>query len=122
MSDIRTPEVLPPEEQPKRGEARSIPHRPRFSRNRLLLAFAVAAMSDALSIVFTLTPPLEWATDVVTAILLFLTLGWQWMLLPGLIMEAIPGLYVFPFWILVVAAVAVWGTVRPGSDDTNLPR
>jgi len=35
------------------------------------------------------------------------------LLLPGLIMEAIPGVYVFPFWVLVVGAVAVWGTARP---------
>jgi hypothetical protein len=33
-------------------------------------------------------------------------------LLPGLVMEAIPGLYDFPFWVLVVGAVAMWGTVR----------
>ena len=29
-----------------------------------------------------------------------------------LIMETIPGLYVFPFWVLVVGAVAMWGTVQ----------
>ena len=40
-------------------------------------------------------------------------LGWQWILLPGLIMEAIPGLNLFPFWVLVVGAVAIWGTARP---------
>jgi MFS superfamily sulfate permease-like transporter len=104
----KEPEVLPPEEPTPR---------PRFSRNRLILAFALAALSDALSILFTLTPPLQWATDLVTAILLFVTLGWQWVLLPGLIMEAIPGLYVFPFWMLAVAATAVWGTVRPGTSE-----
>jgi hypothetical protein len=51
--------------------------------------------------------------DVVTAVLLFLALGWQWLLLPGLIMEAVPGLDLLPFWVLVVGAVAVWGTARP---------
>jgi hypothetical protein len=107
------PEVLPPE-----GEQ---PPRPRLSRNRLLAAFAVAVVSDALSIAFTLTPPLEWATDLATALVLFAILGWQWVLLPGLIMEAIPGLYVFPFWTLAVAAVAVWGTVRPGGTGGHLP-
>lgn len=122
MSTNGPPEVLPPEEPLARSEARSTPLRPRFSRNRLVLAFAVAALSDALSILFTLTPPLEWATDLVTAILLFVTLGWQWVLLPGLIMEAIPGLYVFPFWTIAVAAVAVWGTVRPVGNERNPPR
>ncbi|MCJ7501114.1 hypothetical protein MUP29_12765 [bacterium] len=36
--------------------------------------------------------------------------------LPGLIMEAIPGLYVFPFWVLVVGAVIMWGPARPKMD------
>ena len=34
-------------------------------------------------------------------------------LLPGLVMEAIPGVGVLPFWLLVVGAIAVWGTARP---------
>ena len=88
------------------------PAAPRFSRNRLALAFTVAALADVLSIFLTLTPPVQWAADLATAILLFIVLGWQWILLPGLIMEAIPGVYVFPFWVLAVGAVAIWGTVR----------
>jgi hypothetical protein len=73
----------------------------------------VAALSDGLSLYLTLAPPLQWASDGVTALLLFMVMGWQWILLPGLAMEAIPGLNVFPFWVLVVGAVAIWGTVRP---------
>lgn len=88
--------------------------RPRFSTKTLAMAFAVAVLSDVLSKFFVFAPPLQWATDLVTAILLFLVLGWQWMLLPGLILEAIPGINIMPFWVLVVAAVAVLGTVRPG--------
>ena len=97
----------PPGEEPQR-----LP-RPRFSKRRLALAFTMAALSDGLSVFLTLTPPVQWAVDLVTAILLFIVLGRQWILLPGLIMEAIPGLYVFPFWVLVVGAVAMWGTARP---------
>ncbi len=90
---------------------------PRFSRIRLALAFAVAALSDGLSFFLTFTPPIEWTVDLTTAIALFVVLGWQWILLPGLIMESIPGLYVFPFWVLTVGAVAVWGTPRgPGQN------
>ena len=89
------------------------PPRPRFSKKRLALAFALAALADALSFFLVLTPPVQWGVDLVTAILLFVVLGFQWILLPGLIMEAIPGLYIFPFWVLVVAAVAMWGTPRP---------
>jgi MFS superfamily sulfate permease-like transporter len=87
--------------------------RPRFSGRRLALAFTMAALADGLSVLLTFTPPVQWAADLVTAILLFMVLGWQWILLPGLVMESIPGLYIFPFWVLVVGAVAVWGTARP---------
>jgi len=48
-----------------------------------------------------------------------MVLGRQWILLPGLIMEAIPGLYVFPFWVLVVGAVAMWGTARPKLESVR---
>ena len=106
-------EVLPPGTPiPHIEEPRSLP-RPRLSRKRLALAFAIAALADGISVFLTLTPPVQWAADLVTAILLFVVLGRQWILLPGLIMEAIPGLYVFPFWVLVVGAVAIWGTARP---------
>ena len=87
--------------------------RPRFSGRRLAFAFAVAALADVLSGFFVFAPPVQWAVDVVTALVLFAVLGRQWILLPGLIMEAIPGLYVLPFWVLVVGAVALWGTARP---------
>ncbi len=93
----------------------------RLSGRRLALAFAIAAVSDALSFALALAPPLQWAADAGTALLLFAMLGWQWVLLPGLIVEAIPGLAVFPFWVLVVGAVATWGRVRPPASRT-LPR
>ena len=106
-------EVLLPETPIPHGEEPQPLPRPRFSNKRLALAFTVAALADGLSFFLTLTPPVQWAADLVTAILLFMVLGRQWILLPGLIMEAIPGLYVFPFWVLVVGAVAMWGTPRP---------
>jgi hypothetical protein len=106
-------EVMAPETPIPPGKKPQPLPRPRFSRRRLALAFTIAALADGLSVFLTLTPPVEWAIDLVTAILLFMVLGRQWILLPGLIMEAIPGLYVFPFWVLVVGAVAVWGTARP---------
>ena len=83
------------------------------SRRKLALALAVAALADAASIFLALAPPLGWGLDFVTAALLFGLLGWRWVLLPGLVMEAIPGLAVFPFWILVVLAVAVGGRSSP---------
>lgn len=113
MSRTVPVEVLPPEKPIPRGEEPGTLPGPRFSRKRLALAFAFAGLADGLSVFLTFTPPVQWAVDLVTAILLFIMLGWQWILLPGLVMEAIPGLYIFPFWVLVVGAVAMWGTARP---------
>jgi hypothetical protein len=85
----------------------------KFSKNRLALAFAIAGISDAIGAFATLLPPLVWVVDLGTALLLFIVLGRQWLLLPGLALEAIPGLGVLPFWLLVVGAIAVLGTPRP---------
>ena len=85
----------------------------KFSVLHLALAFVVAGISDVIGAFATLAPPIGWAVDVVTAALLFVVLGWQWLLLPGLFLEAIPGVGVLPFWLLVVGAITVLGTPRP---------
>jgi hypothetical protein len=88
----------------------------RFSKKQLALAFAIAAISDAIGAFATPLPPIVWVVDLGTALLLFIVLGWQWLLLPGLALEAIPGLGVLPLWLLVVGAIAVLGTPRPGFE------
>ena len=85
----------------------------KFSKKRLALAFVIAGISDAIGAFVTLVPPIGCLADLATALLLFLVLGRQWLLLPGLALEAIPGLGVLPFWLLVVGAIAVLGTPRP---------
>ena len=85
----------------------------KFSNKRLALAFAIAGISDAIGAFATPLPPIVWAVDIATVLLLFMVLGRQWLLLPGLALEAIPGLGVLPFWLLVVGAIAVLGTPRP---------
>jgi len=103
--------VLPKEESPPRLPVRR--------KTRLMVAFVVAAVSDILSAVFEFAPPLQWALDIVTAAALFFVLGRQWIILPALIAEAIPGLAIFPFWLLVVGSIAIWGTVkRPSLRQT----
>ena len=84
----------------------------RPSRARLAIAFAVAAVSDILSFWTVIAVPVQWALDVGTAVVLFLILGRRWALLPGLVAEAIPGMGVFPVWILVVLSVAIYDGVR----------
>jgi uncharacterized membrane protein YtjA (UPF0391 family) len=81
------------------------------SKARLALAFLVAAASDAVSYGTAWVPPVQWAVDLATALLLFGLLGWRWALLPALVAEAIPGVAAFPVWVLVVAAVALWGEI-----------
>ncbi len=85
----------------------------RFSKRRLLLAFLIACLSDIVGATVTWIPPAVWALDLATAIALFLVLGWSWLLLPGLVMEAIPGFEILPFWVLVVGAIAIFGSPRP---------
>ena len=84
----------------------------RPSRKRLAVAFLIAAVSDVLSIWTVLAPPLQWAIDLGTALLLYLILGRRWAILPGLIAEAIPGIGVFPVWVLVVLSIIVYDDIK----------
>ena len=49
-------------------------------RKRLAAAFAVAAISDGLSFWLIIALPVQWAVDLVTALLLFLLLGRKWVI------------------------------------------
>jgi hypothetical protein len=68
--------MTPPSRQPTNAEVK-------FSRKRLALAFAIAGISDAIGAFATPLPPLVWVVDFVTALLLFLVLGRQWLLFAG---------------------------------------
>jgi hypothetical protein len=103
----------PPSELEKRSAEPTASTLLKFSVWRLALAFVIAGASDVIGAFASLAPPIGWAVDAVTAALLFVVLGWQWLLLPGLVLEAIPGIGVLPFWVLVVGAIAVLGTPRP---------
>ncbi len=87
----------------------------RPSRARLAIALAVAAVSDFLSFWTVIAAPVQWALDLGTAFILFLILGRRWALLPGLIAEAIPGMGVFPVWILVVLSIAIYDGIKKPS-------
>jgi hypothetical protein len=84
----------------------------RHSRAKMAIAFGVAAVSDVLSIWLTFSPPFQWALDLATAFILFLILGRRWALLPGLIAEAIPGMGVFPVWVLVVLSIIIYDGIK----------
>ena len=110
-----TPPPTEPRKQPT-GAGAPTPKILKFSKKRLALAFAIAGVSDAIGAFAAPLPPIVWAVDLGTALLLFMVLGRQWLLLPGLALEAIPGLGVLPFWLLVVGAIAVLGTPRPNFE------
>ncbi len=83
-----------------------------LSRARSAMAFAVAAVSDFLSIWAEIALPVQWLLDLSTAGALFLILGRKWALLPGLVAEAIPGVAVFPVWVLVVVSIIVHDEIK----------
>ncbi|MFZ0669907.1 MAG: hypothetical protein WBE94_13970 [Pseudolabrys sp.] len=101
-----TPQPMEPNKQPINAAIK-------LSKRRLVLAFAIAGIADAIGAFATPLPPIVWVVDLATVLLLFMVLGRQWLLLPGLALEAIPGFGVLPFWLLVVGAIAVLGTPRP---------
>ena len=98
------PVILTPDEVLTPGQ--------RPSRARIAIAFGVAVLSDVLSFVTVFAPPIQWAIDLGTALLLFLILGRRWAILPGLVTEAIPGMGVFPVWVLVVISIAVYDDIK----------
>ena len=84
----------------------------RHTLAQMAIAFGVAAVSDVLSIWLTFAPPFQWALDLATAFILFLIFGRRWALLPGLAMEAIPGMGVFPWWVLVVLSILLYDGIK----------
>ena len=84
----------------------------RPSKVRFVVALGIAAVSDLASLWTEFVPPVQWVVDLVTAGLLFLVLGRRWALLPGLLLEAIPGKGVVPFWVLVVISLFVYDEIK----------
>src|SRR3954465_10071290 len=108
--------MTPPPTEPRKQPTSAGTPILKFSKKRLALAFAIAGISDAIGAFATPLPPIVWVVDFGTALLLFMVLGRQWLLLPGLALEAIPGLGALPLWLLVVGAIAVLGTPRPNFE------
>ena len=94
---------------------------PAPSKQRALIAFVVAGISDIASIWLTLLMPVQLVVDVATALALWGLLGWRWPLLPALIAEAIPVLSIFPTWTMVAGAYVIssrrWGGNAAGEGE-----
>lgn len=76
-----------------------------LTARRKALAFAIAAISDAISFGSSFAPPVQLAVDAVTAALLFWVLGFRWQLMPALVAEALPVVAAFPTWTLAVGVL-----------------
>ena len=90
----------------------ALPQVKRPSWKLLALALVLAGVSDVLSFVFVLLLPVQWALDLTTAFLLFLIFGRRRAILPALVAEAIPGMGVFPVWILVVMSIILYDDIK----------
>lgn len=82
-----------------------------WRRRRWRAALVAALVSDALSfglefLSLGLAELPQMALDLLTAVLIFVLLGFRWGLLIPLLVEAFPALAVFPSWALAVAAYA----------------
>jgi len=81
---------------------------PSITAARLSLAMVVALLSDAVSLFSSFVPPVQIAVDLFTAVLLTVILGGRrWaLLLPALVLEAIPLVSVAPLWVVTVGGIA----------------
>jgi hypothetical protein len=77
---------------------------------RFVLAFCVALAADTVGM--PLGESFVVVFDVIVAIILIIILGFNWMFIPALLIECVPGLGVFPTWVMAVMAIAGWKTMN----------
>jgi len=92
-------------------------NKPKLTKDRIILAFAVAVVADAIQIplglleltgfLFVPSFVVDTFIDFVAAGITCLLLGFHWALLPSIALEGIPGADLLPTWIGCVAFV-VW--------------
>jgi hypothetical protein len=87
-----------------------------WKKPRWRYALLIAALSDCLGYGVAFWPPLQWLLDALTAVALFVALGFRWALVPALAVEVVPFLQLFPAWTLAVAALAA---MEKEDDEKN---
>lgn len=88
----------------RQAEALQAPSAGRISTGSYIAALAAAGASDAISMAWSIIVPMQLTVDVATALVIWGLLGFRPWLLVALVAEAIPGLAMFPTWLLVVMA------------------
>ena len=103
-----------------------------WARPQWRWALAAAVASDALSfglqaISLGLAEPVQLVVDVVTAIAIFIALGFRWGFAVPLLVEALPIAAAFPTWTLAVLAYSALDrgtgappTTPPGPPDIDV--
>jgi hypothetical protein len=104
--------------------------KPKITRNRIILAFTVAVIADALEFPITGVeatvigaPEGEAAAGVLDCIVMGIMiklLGFHWMFLPSFIVEIIPAVDMFPTWVGCVGFV-VWQCKREEAERAKAP-
>jgi hypothetical protein len=89
--------------------------KPKLSQQRILAAFAIAIMADAIQIPMTAATATgifaapgeltDFMMDCVVMVATSALLGFHWLLLPTMFIEVIPGLDMLPTWTACVALV-----------------
>lgn len=102
-------------------------NKPTLTKQRIIIAYAIAGLADLIQFPVTavtatgiLAVPGEMADCVLDFIVMGLVsalIGFNWVLLPSLFVEVIPGLDLFPTWTGCVAFV-VW---RHKKEQTLIP-
>ena len=77
---------------------------------RIGLAMLVAVGAD--TVLAPIGEMIAIVADIAVAVVLALILGWSWPLAAALVLECIPGVGLFPSWVLAVTGIALVGRSR----------
>lgn len=77
---------------------------------RIGLAMLVAVGAD--TVLAPIGEMIAIVADIAVAVVLALILGWSWPLAAALVLECIPGVGMFPSWVLAVTGIALVGRSR----------
>lgn len=112
---MNDPALPPPTATDPAPSARSPRIRLHYPWWRVALALAVAIPADGVLFFLDMVPPVGIPIDLGVGFMIWLILGRPIVLIGVLILEAIPGVGLLPFWTLVVGAIALLGMV-PGRN------
>ena len=106
----RPPPTNAKEPEPRGGIAKATVARRSLTGLRIALALLVAVGAD--TVLAPVAEVIAIFADLAVAVVLTLILGWSWPLAAALVLECIPGVGLFPSWVLAVTGIAIVGRGR----------